>query len=91
MVLTLEQWVPPRDQQDTNPGQHSHEREEDERDRRVFGERMNRLDQARPRQEGRENREQERERHQTHVPDLEHPPVFLNLDRVEEGRSRQPG
>ena len=52
---------------------------------------MDAIDQAAAGGEGAKNDRREGEDHQEHVPDLQHPALFLNHDAVNEGRADEPG
>ena len=53
-------------------------------------ERVDRVDDARSREERAEDREAERERDEHHVPDLQHPALLLDHHRVQERGRREP-
>ena len=60
------------------------------RERAIFAERVHRLDDARPRHERAEDRQEERHDDERHVPDAQHAALLLHADRVQERRRGEP-
>ena len=85
----LEQRQPVHVQDSTGDRGHKEEAEEEVADARLR-ERVHARDHARARDERAKNRQQPCAKNQCEVPLLQHPPLFLDHDRMEERRHHQP-